>query len=284
MVGHNDNDLAQQAIQKEIARTNLLPDNLYSYQKGKGCADATKIDCIVKEIAVQNDDYYLAELSDDAEKMFDRLYVELQMALLLLAGAGIQGFTKWQSANMMNRTNRLVTEIFIILLQYTRGLPQGNSLSMEIANFYAMFLLMWWNMDPVSSSGSIAPFTSPRHGFLLIARGILKPISSLAYVDDTKRFIAVPKCTHSCEDFFTIVQGYCDLLADLLLVIKMGRNVRKCMIHLYNIPQGTPIPTFHSATWSFGSQGPARGNIEAVTMFRDSQRSTGLIRRKNQIY
>ena len=38
-----------------------------------------------------NDNFYLAELSDDAEKIFDKLYVELQMALLLLAGAGIQG-------------------------------------------------------------------------------------------------------------------------------------------------------------------------------------------------
>jgi hypothetical protein len=94
-VGHDDNvflnGLAQHAIQQEIARQKILPDNIYSYQKGKGCANATIVDCIVKEIALQNDNFYLAELSDDAEKMFDKLYVELQMALLLLAGAGIQG-------------------------------------------------------------------------------------------------------------------------------------------------------------------------------------------------
>jgi len=88
-VGHGDNvflnGLAQQAIQREIARFNLLPENLYSYQKGKGCNDAMIVDCIVKEIALQNDDFYLAELSDDAKKMFDRLYVELQVTLLLLA-------------------------------------------------------------------------------------------------------------------------------------------------------------------------------------------------------
>ncbi len=59
------------------------------------------VDCIIKEIALQNDDFYLAELSDDAKKMFDRLYVELQVTLLLLALAGIQGFTEWQTANMM---------------------------------------------------------------------------------------------------------------------------------------------------------------------------------------
>jgi hypothetical protein len=91
-VGHDDNvflnGIAQQAIQKEIARTKILPENVCSYQKGKGCNDATIIDSIVKEVALQNNDYYLAEIDDDAEKMFDRLYLEIQAALLMLAGAG----------------------------------------------------------------------------------------------------------------------------------------------------------------------------------------------------
>jgi len=43
-VGHDDNvflnGLAQQAIQQEIARNKLLPDNICSYQRGKSCADA----------------------------------------------------------------------------------------------------------------------------------------------------------------------------------------------------------------------------------------------------
>ena len=120
--------------------------------------------------------------------MFDRLYLELQAALLLLlAGAGIQGFTEWQCANMVDRTNTLVTDIFVALLKYICGLPQGSSFSVEIANLYAMLLLMWWNMDPIDHKGTIAPFTSPRHAFPLFGGGILKPISSLAYVDDAKR-------------------------------------------------------------------------------------------------
>jgi hypothetical protein len=60
-VGHDDNiflnGLAQQAIQKEIARLNVLLENICSYQKGKGCADATIVDGIVKEIALQNDSF-----------------------------------------------------------------------------------------------------------------------------------------------------------------------------------------------------------------------------------
>ena len=66
----------------------------------------------MKEVCLQKNDFYLAEIDDDAEKMFDRLYLELQAVLLLLAGAGMQGFSEWQSANMFNRTNKLVTYIF----------------------------------------------------------------------------------------------------------------------------------------------------------------------------
>lgn len=75
---------------------------------------------------------------------------------------------------------------------------------------------------PINPTGAIVPFTSQRHGFPLIAGGMLQPISSLAYVDDAKHYIVVPKQTHTCEQFFTIVQGYCDLLADLSLVINMA--------------------------------------------------------------
>ena len=272
-VGHDDNvflnGLAQQAIQKEIARIGLLPETVCSYQKGKGCGDATIPDCVIKELIVQNNIFWYAELDDDAEKMFDRLHLELQLVLLVLAGSGPQGFTEWQSANMTNRTNRLVTDIFIAVLKYKCGLPQGSGFSVEIANLYAFFLLMWWNMDPIDPHGTIAPFESPRHGFPLIAGGIVKSVASLAYVDDAKRYVALLKSQYSLEEFYTIVQGYCDLLADLSLGIKMGRNVRKCTIYLYNIPEHAVVPEFTSIAWSFEAGGPVKGSIAVVIMRRD---------------
>jgi len=130
-------------------------------------------------------------------------------------------------------------------------------------------LLMWWNMDPINPDGSIAPFQSARHGFPLIAGGILKPITSLAYVDDAKRYVALPKASCSLKEFFDVVQGYCDLLVDSSLVIKMGRNVRKCTIYLYNIPENCNIPVFTSIAWSYDSQGPVKGTIDAVVVRRD---------------
>ena len=103
--------------------------------------------------------------------------MELQIALLLLAGAGMQGFTEWQCANMSQRTNKLVTDIFVALIKYICGLPQGNGFSVEIANLYAMLLLLWWNMDPLNTLGAIAPFTSPRHAFPLMAGGALAKVA-----------------------------------------------------------------------------------------------------------
>jgi hypothetical protein len=40
------------------------------------------------------------------------------------------------------------------------------------------------------------------------------------------------------------------------------------MIYLYNISQETPIPEFTSTAWSFDAQGPMKGSISIVTMFR----------------
>jgi hypothetical protein len=248
MVGHDDNvflnGLAQQAIQKEISRMNVLPPNIVSFQKGKGCADATIIDLVVKEIALQNNYFYLAELSDDAEKISDRLYMEIQIALSLLAGAGIQGFTEWQSANMVNQINKLVTDIFVALMQYKCGLPQGNGFSVEIASLYAMLLLMWWNMDPVNPCGTIVPFSSPRHAFPLVAGGILMPILSLAYVDDLKQFIALPKQLHTCDEFSILFKAIVIFLQTFLWSLKWEEMSKKCILCLYYI--------FHK-TYSFQS-------------------------------
>jgi hypothetical protein len=70
-VGHEDNiflnGLAQQAIQKEMARNNILPESLCSYQKGKACSDATIVDTVLKEVAIQKNDSYLAIINNDAE-------------------------------------------------------------------------------------------------------------------------------------------------------------------------------------------------------------------------
>jgi hypothetical protein len=43
---------------------------------------------------------------------------------------------------MLHRTNKLITDIFVALLQYRCRLPQGNGFSVEVANLYAMLLLL----------------------------------------------------------------------------------------------------------------------------------------------
>jgi hypothetical protein len=104
-----------------------------------------------------------------------------------------------------------------------------------------------------------------------MAGGITKSITSLAYVANATRFIALAKHLHTCDEFFEMVQGCCNLLADLSLVIKMGRNVKKCTLYLYNIPYDVPVPEFYSVAWSYDAQGPAQGIIKTVVMRRDRE-------------
>jgi hypothetical protein len=139
------------------------------------------------------------------------------------------------------RTNRIITDVFTAVIDYICSLPQGNGFSVEIANLYAWFLLLWWQMVPIQLDGTITPFDHPQHGFPVTANCITKYISSLAYVDDAKKFVA-EKCTNiTVSGFLELVQGFCNLLTDLSLVIKKGKNPSKCTICLYNIPEDTTL-------------------------------------------
>ncbi len=126
-----------------------------------------------------------------------------------------------------------------------------------------MVLVLWWNMDPVNPNGTIAPYSSPND--------VSKPVSSSAYVDDARRIIALAIHLHTCQESFEKVQGYCNLLADLSLVIKMGRNVNKCALWLYNIPQNVSIPKFTSTAWSYDAQGPTIRIIATTVIRRNNE-------------
>jgi hypothetical protein len=90
-------------------------------------------------------------------------------------------------------------------------------------------------------------------------------------VDDAKRYVTMPKSETAISHLFETVQGYCDLLADLSLVIKMGCNVKKCTMYLYNIPDEAIIPEFISIAWAYDAHGPAKGSIVTVAVRNDSK-------------
>jgi hypothetical protein len=50
----------------------------------------------------------------------------------------------------------------------------------------------------------------------------------------------------------------------------MGRNVLKCIIFLFNIPEDAVIPEFTSIAWSYDSQGLVKGSIAVVVMRREN--------------
>lgn len=147
-----------------------------------------------------------------------------------MAGAGKQGFREWQAANMFKCTNKLVTDLFTAVINYVCGLPHGSGFLVEITNLYSWVVLMWWNMDAINNKGQITSFEALRHGFPLTARQLVWSISSFAYVDDANQYTAIPIKDMDIQEFFTHVQAYCNLMVDLLLVIKMGRNVKKCIV------------------------------------------------------
>jgi hypothetical protein len=157
-------------------------------------------------------------------ELLKKLHYKITTSTWLKLMTMLRKCLSWDAGNLLNGnvltcTNHPVTVIFTVLLDYKCGILQGNEFSVEIANMYAMLLLIWWNMGPVHHKGTIAPFTSRRHGFPLLAGGILKPVPSLAYVDDAKCYVTMPKSETAISHLFETAQGYCDLLADLSLVM-----------------------------------------------------------------
>jgi len=79
-VAHDDNCfmnmLVQKAFQSQVDKR--LPRYLSSFRKGRGCQDATLVDGVVRELALQYGDGYVGIIEDDLEKMYDRIYIELQ--------------------------------------------------------------------------------------------------------------------------------------------------------------------------------------------------------------
>jgi hypothetical protein len=70
-----------------------------------------------------------------------------------------------------------------------------------------------------------------------------------------------------CQNFSPLYKNTVILWQTYLsLVIKMGQNVKKCTIYLYNIPENTAILEFTSIAWSYDSQGPIKGSKAVVVM------------------
>ena len=127
------NGVAQQGIQKGIAWNKIIHKRLFVYIKWE--KNTTIIDSITKGIALQDGSKME---HDNAEKMSDRIYIELQIALLRMAGApGEQGFGEWQAVDMYKCTNKLVTVLFITAIDYVCGLPKGSGFTMK-PHKYAM--------------------------------------------------------------------------------------------------------------------------------------------------
>ena len=249
------NHLVRLELHKDLEKSGVLPENLISFRKGRSCSDATITDNIIKELSLQENESYVAIISEDIEKMYDRIHIDLQGLILKHAGAD-EGYVSWQLDNMHNRTNTLVTDIFQENIQYNCGLPQGINLSVELSNLYST-LYMKWLETAVDKLPNLK-------GYRLDINGIIHLIKNLGYVDDTTIYLVAKKLDISLDEFVKLVQAILDTAADFSLVFKVGRNPKKCSVTLYNIEENKNIPDFQSIAWSFENRGPLKAFIKPV--------------------
>ena len=247
------NHLLRVELHKELENNKALPENLISFRKGKNCSDATITDNVIRELSLQNNDSFVAIISEDIEKMYDRIHIDLQGLILKYDGAD-KGYINWQLNNMHDRTNTLVTDIFQENINYKCGLPQGINMSVELSNLYSSTYMKW-----LERAIDKLPIIK---GYELNIDGIIHVIKNMGYVDDTTIYLMAKKLDISTEDFLKLVQAILDAAADFSLVFKVGRNPKKCTVTLYNIENNVIIPDFHSIAWSFENRGPLKAIIK----------------------
>jgi len=259
-VAHDDNCFLNANIQKSFQRSmrekKIINENIFSFQKGKSCADATIIDCIIRELALASGNRYVACLEEDLEKMFDRIPCELQALLLKNVGAS-KGYIEFQMSSMNNRTNLLITDIFQEIIPYKCGLPQGMGFSVEMANLFSHLFLEYWDED---SNLKV----------ILNGMGRQKSIQSIGYVDDINKFVGMERINDTTTLMNTIQKIY-DRAGDFSLVFKTGRNPSKCRIYIYNLKETDIVEDLKSTAWSYENRGILQGKITPIIIRQNDE-------------
>jgi len=118
-----------------------------------------------------------------------------------------------------------------------------------------LFINSWWNTGEGADKG-----------FEIMVEERAVSIQTVAYVDDSNKYVAAKISESTSTDFFKQIKKICERAAMFSLVFKIGRNAKKCAVTTYNTMEGTPgTPNeIESIAWSYNSNGPIKSKIQCT--------------------
>jgi hypothetical protein len=131
-----------------MEETGRMGDEIKAYRKGKSTSDITVEERLILEEALEAGKF-LGIIQEDEENFFDMPSKELQMMVMKLFGFPPQGYVEWKAEDMIDRLVHVITRYGITITEFLRGVPQGSTLSVYIANMIIWLKHKVMRMDEV---------------------------------------------------------------------------------------------------------------------------------------
>ena len=248
----------QRHYSEAILASGLLPPEIKAYTKNISVEETTLEHACAIEDSLQYGTY-LAEISDDMEKMYNMISNKYQLHLNLQATGTNYGYGEWIAEDQKESTVYVRSPEAQIITKFSYGLRQGKGFSCPLAILVAWELLYVWSLDLPNDEPGLHPY---QMGAKDPQTGRFPTLKAISYVDDNARYTTGTSCPQVCQR----VQGYIDHASSWYNVNRIGRKSPKCRIRLYglNPAEHDQIPKFTSIAWSYLHDRPIKSEIQTT--------------------
>jgi len=272
------NGIITQITSNAIEKSKLLHEGITSYRRGKSCATLVTIEQCFREDCVEGNKPTV-QIDEDEEKFFDRVCLEIILAVMKINGFPDAGFVELKACMMGLKLVEIVTSKGTVYATFQCGLEQGNPDSPTIANLVIKLKHDIWKS--ISEKAKII-FKGDKKGYCdryefatVDPDDIRIFLYMIGYCDDNSKFISAS----NEEDLIFLVKYYIQLAGNLSMVTKIGRKSSKCDVHFFNISAKLAIKLQKcwSTAWSFIHDSPIEEQVpykiflqeEEMTKFYD---------------
>jgi hypothetical protein len=206
---------------------------------------------------------YLALTAEDEEKFFDRVSLEVQLAVMFILGFPMEGLLEMKAEEMNNISVEIHTRHGQVIGKFLHGLKQGSPFSVLMSNMTLVFKHRIWDLrDPLATAED--PNGYPMTIWNKYIDGDTPPLISMAgFCDDNSKWNM-----GNGRDFATLVQAIqwnIKLAGDLSMIFKIGRRGDKTIIELFNVDLEDlhllPAQGFTSIAWDFKANRPMEDEV-----------------------
>ena len=258
---------------KAIEKCKLLHDGITSYRRGKSCATLVTIEQSFREDCFENN-LPTVQIDEDEEKFFDRVCLEIILAVMRINGFPTTGYVELKACMMGEKIVEIITCKGTAYAKFVCGLEQGNPDSPTIANLVIKLKHDVWRtlskeakslFQKESNKGNCDSYVfrtcDPKDLQILL--------KMLGYCDDNTKFITA----HDENDLIFLVKYYIQLAGDLSMVTKIGRKSSKCDIQFFNISAKLilRLQKTWSTAWSFVHNCPIEEEVPFKVCMKEEE-------------